>query len=215
MEHASIAAFARFALQLLSVGAPPDLIVATQRAMADETRHAQLAFGLASAYAGRDLGPGPLSIDACLDATDLRALVATVFAEGCIGETLAAVEAREALEHACDPAVRAVLETIAVDETRHAELAWRTIAWAIATGGQGVRDAIEAAITQEGARVRGEMGADAFDAPNDREMLAHGLVSSGRRQQLRLATLAELVAPCARTLLAETRSAHNESATQV
>ena len=39
MEHASIAAFARFALQLLAVGAPPDLILAGQRAMADETNH--------------------------------------------------------------------------------------------------------------------------------------------------------------------------------
>src|SRR5262249_8003152 len=50
MEHASIAAFARFTLQLLAVGAPPDLVMAAQRAMADETNHAQLAFALAAAY---------------------------------------------------------------------------------------------------------------------------------------------------------------------
>jgi hypothetical protein len=209
MEHASIAAFARFALQLLAAGAPPDLILAAQRAMADETNHARLAFALASAYADRDLGPGPLCVDRCLDETDLPGLVATVFAEGCIGETLAAVEAREALEHARDPAVVAVLETIAEDETRHAELAWKTTAWAIAVGGDAVRERLGAAIAQEMAR------ADA--APDGgctagEEWLAHGVVSESLRGQLRRSVLANVVAPGIRQLLARPRATHAGSA---
>jgi hypothetical protein len=134
MEHASIAAFARFTLQLLALGAPVELVVASQQAMADETTHARMAFALASAYGGRELGPGALTIDGSLDGDDPDAFVATLLREGCIGETRAAVEAREELEDARDPAVRAVLETIASDETRHAELAWRTLAWLRSSG---------------------------------------------------------------------------------
>lgn len=40
IETGSIAAFARFTLQLLHLGAPCELIEASQRAMLDETRHA-------------------------------------------------------------------------------------------------------------------------------------------------------------------------------
>ncbi len=148
MEHASIAAFARFALQLLSLGAPPDLVVAAQRAMEDETRHAQLAFGLASAYAGAEVGPGPLDVRGSLEAMDLRSIVATTFAEGCIGETVATLEASEALADLGDrdPAVAAVLTVIATDEARHAELAWRSVAWMVQTFGQAARDALEDAV---------------------------------------------------------------------
>ncbi|MBT9554900.1 MAG: hypothetical protein IV100_02675, partial [Myxococcales bacterium] len=32
LEHASVGSFARFTLQLLAVGAPPDLLLATQQA---------------------------------------------------------------------------------------------------------------------------------------------------------------------------------------
>lgn len=134
MEHASIAAFARFTLQLLAIGAPPELVVASQHAMAEETTHARLAFALASAYAGRELGPGALAVEGSLDGDDVDAFVATLLREGCIGETRAAVEAREELEKTSDPVVRAVLATIARDETRHAELAWRTLAWLVSSG---------------------------------------------------------------------------------
>ncbi len=199
MEHASIAAFARFTLQLLSVGAPPDLVWAAQHAMADETRHAQVAFALASEYAGRNLGPGPLAMDGCLDPIDLLGVVAMVFAEGCVGETMAAVEAREALEHAHDPAVRAALETIAADETRHAQLAWRTVAWAIASGGDAVRDLIEALIAQE-TRVHAHTGAR--EGAHDSELLEHGIVSDSLRRRLRQSTMTAVIVPCARQLLA-------------
>jgi hypothetical protein len=49
-EHASVAAFARFSLELMSVGAPSTLIWAAHAAAQDEIRHAQLCFGLANAY---------------------------------------------------------------------------------------------------------------------------------------------------------------------
>jgi hypothetical protein len=201
LEHASIAAFARFALQLLAVGAPPDLVADAQRAMADETTHTRLAFGLASAYAGCDLGPGPLATDACLDgANQLGHLVATTFVEGCIGETIAALEAREALAAVRDPAVRAVLEAIARDEARHAELAWRTVAWALAAFGRDARDAIE------GAVAKASLEASAGDAPCSVEQDAlrvHGVLGDRLRGRLRGEALRRIVIPLATALLGE------------
>jgi hypothetical protein len=60
MEHASIASFARFGLQLLALGAPARLVRDAQRAGLDEIRHAEQAFSIASRLAGRVIGPGAL-----------------------------------------------------------------------------------------------------------------------------------------------------------
>src|SRR5690606_5028584 len=62
MEHASIAAFARFTLQRLGLGAPAELVAASTRAQADELEHAAACFELARRYGGRDVGPGPLEL---------------------------------------------------------------------------------------------------------------------------------------------------------
>jgi hypothetical protein len=146
MEHASIAAFARFSLQLLSLGAPADLVEACTRALADETTHTQLCFGIASAYAGRAIGPGPLDISGSLDVTSLEDIVDLVIAEGCFGETSAALEALEAADSAKDPVICAAYAQIAADEQRHAELAFRFVRWALEQDPHGVGARIAAAI---------------------------------------------------------------------
>lgn len=131
LEHASIAAFARFALQLLSLGAPPELVEDCTRAMADETAHTRLCFDIASAYAGQAIGPGPLDISGSLAVTSLADIVELVIVEGCFGETRAALEALEAADAATDPVIRAAYEQIARDEERHAALAFRFVRWAL------------------------------------------------------------------------------------
>src|SRR5262249_46904528 len=136
-EHASVASFSRFAMQLLAVGAPADLIRDVHAGAVDEVRHAELCLGLASAYAGRIVEPAPLPIPSPLPIDgDLTAIAAESALESCVGETVAAVQAFEALARATDPAVIAVLETTVADETRHAELGWRFIAWALDVGGE-------------------------------------------------------------------------------
>jgi hypothetical protein len=152
MEHASIAAFARFNLQLLSLGAPPALVDACTRALADETAHTKLCFELASAYAGRALGPGRLDVDGSLAVTSLVGVVQLVIAEGCFGETVAALEAREAADGAADPVIRAAYSRIARDEQRHAELAFQFIRWALERDRASVSACIEAAL--HGAEAR-------------------------------------------------------------
>jgi hypothetical protein len=131
MEHASIAAFARFNLQLLSLGAPSELVEQCTRALADETAHTKLCFRLASAYAGRTLGPGALDVAGSLAVTTLEQIVDLVLVEGCIGETSAALEALEAADTASDPVIRAAYTQIAADEQRHAALAFRFLRWAL------------------------------------------------------------------------------------
>jgi hypothetical protein len=150
MEHASIAAFARFSLQLLSLGAPADLVEACTQALADETAHTQLCFGIASAYAGRAVGPGPLDITGSLDVSSLEDIVDLVIAEGCFGETSAALEALEAAETASDPVIRAAYAQIASDEQRHAELAFRFVRWALEQDSAAVAARVDAALALSG-----------------------------------------------------------------
>jgi hypothetical protein len=150
LEHASIASFGRFALELLAVGAPPSLLRGAHEAALDEVRHAQLAFELASAYAGATTGPAafPFAGGGAAVSADAAEIAARVVHEGCLAETLASVVAAEQAARATDPAVRAALLTIAEDEARHAELAWATVAWLLRAGDRATRHAITAAFTE-------------------------------------------------------------------
>ena len=148
-EHASVASFGRFALELMAVGAPPALIAATHRAILDEIRHAQLCFGLASAYAGAAIAPGTFPFSGYVEiSTDLATIAARAVREGCIGETLAALALDDRIATTDDPVVRDVLASLAEDEARHAELAWRAVAWAVRAGGAPVRRAVAAAFDE-------------------------------------------------------------------
>jgi len=208
MEHASIAAFARFSLQLLAFGAPASLLEATQRAMADETHHARLAFDLASRFARVPCGPGYLDVSSAMGNNDWADVVKATFVEGCIGETVAAMEAAEALQHARDPQVRATLEVIARDERRHAELAWQFIDWALSQTPQLATE-LRALIHAERAEATRRAGESApalrrltTDASSDeRAKLAHGVVPEELSAQLRLSVLQTVVGPCAEALL--------------
>jgi hypothetical protein len=145
MEHASVAAFGRFLLQLLRLGAPADLVRDASLAALDETRHAQLCFGVAAHVGGVAYGPMPLPMDGAFDAWTLEEVIADVVAEGCIGETLAALIAARQLEGASDPLVRRTLARICADEARHSELAWRFLRWALDVGGADARNGAAAA----------------------------------------------------------------------
>lgn len=103
MEHASVAAFARFTLELLALGAPASLVDAASSAMADEVRHARSCFGLATYYSGAVVGPGPLPVGGALTDVELLHTVELAVLEGCIGETSAALEAAWAADAATEP----------------------------------------------------------------------------------------------------------------
>jgi hypothetical protein len=199
LEHASIAAFARFSLELLALGAPPDLVRDATNAMADETRHASACFGLASAY-GAPVGPGPLAVGDCLSAPTLESVVRTVLLEGCVGETVAAAEARELARRVSDPVVSETLELIQADETRHAALAYRFVRWALECGDARLRETVRETLAHELAKTLRE--APAPESDDDSELLALGLPTASFRSSLRRDVLERVVRPCLEGLLA-------------
>lgn len=204
MEHASVAAFARFALQLLQLGAPPDLLDAAHQAMADETRHARLCFGLAQKFDGAPHGPGALPTSDALTDSELRNIVLTAVLEGCIGETVAAVEAAEAAEHCASPELSELLRSIAEDERRHAELAWQFVAWVLASADDALQDDVRRLFEHEANNASTTSQRQLTDS--ERVLAAHGHLPHSFRRTLRARVLEEVVLPSARLLLSRPRS---------
>ena len=209
-EHASIAAFARFSMMMLSVAAPPELIAASQRASLDEIAHARDCFALARRYGATDAGPGPLDVHDAMgpgpgSLADLAALTAE---EGCVGETLGAALAGEQLAVAVDPEVRRILARIVRDEARHAELAWRFVAWAIseerrgAPGAEGVTRAVTAAAAHAIAATRAtEIRAFTADASPWHE---HGRLTCAEARAASERAIVDVLLPCLEALGGDT-----------
>lgn len=145
LEHASVAAFASFGLSLMAVGAPISLLTECQQASLDEIEHARACFAIAGRYLGERHHAGALDVSGLNIATTLEDVAVRTFLDGCVEETIAALTARAQLDVAADSEVRDALERIVEDETRHAELGWKLVAWAVATGGARVTRALEAA----------------------------------------------------------------------
>lgn len=199
MEHASVAAFARFALELLAFGAPAELLRETQRAMADEIRHAELCFGLASQYAGHGVAPGPLSMQGAVTASELEDAIVTAFLEACIGETQAAAEATVALQHAAEPAVVAALDEIADDERRHAELGWRFVQWALTRLCATRRAVLSQRLVLEAKKALAR-SSEPLSSLGSAAEIAHGLLPEALLQRARHEALADVCLPCAEAL---------------
>ncbi len=197
-EHASIASFARFTLDLLALGAPPELLADAQRAAADEVEHARLCFSLAAALDVRRDGPGSINLIGVGATTSLADAVGRAVEEGCVGETYAAMLARAQLEEATDSHARAALERIASDETAHAELAWRFVAWGVRVGGAPVRVAADEAFARALARSVHTPGPTNVDP---RAWHAFGRLDAHEAQRVLETARDEVVRPCADALL--------------
>lgn len=200
MEHASIASFARFTLELLGLGAPAALVEDAQRAALDEVEHARLCFALAARFGGAPVGPAPLAIAGAERAVELAECVAAAVHEGCIGETIAALVAREQLALAVDAEVRRALGRIAADEERHATLAYRFVRWGIEIGGAPVREAAQRAFDEgmraaRHARIAPPGGEEAAAWARFGRLDPEGTLAATR------AALDEVIAPCAAALL--------------
>lgn len=136
-EHASIVAFSRTLTMLAALGAPLALLRSTSAALGDEIVHAELAFALLDELdperRGERPGVFPAALAALPPLDQLRddLLVDTVRG-GCVGETASAIDAermaaREDVQRR--PSALAFFRRIAVDESRHAALAYETLSW--------------------------------------------------------------------------------------
>ena len=209
-EHASVASFARFTLELLAVGAPPKLLVASQDAGRDEIQHAQKCFTIASRFAGKKLGPGPLDVSGVDGARDLASITAAAFKEGCVNETLSAWLAKERGDGARDSELRAALANIAVDEARHAELAWQFVAWALQKGGDPIREAAKRAFEESRAQPITGFNPVLQGVLVD-EVRAHGLLDEATARKVIQRAYAQVITPRTAELLGGTMMGERNS----
>jgi hypothetical protein len=135
---------------------------------------------------------------------DLADFAARTAAEGCIAETLAVLQIHASADAARDPTLSSLLRATAVEESEHALLAWRTVRWAIETGGARVRDAVRDVLARASSYVAfGACATDDVDAGLLRE---HGVLSRRERHDLAIAALASVIAPAAARVVGSTLS---------
>lgn len=161
-EHASIASFARFVLQIISLGAPPDLIQQSNRAMQDELLHAKLVFGIASALAGKNIGVGEMNMGEPQQLTKAE-ILESVILEGCIVETITVAQMSAAQNFCSIQSIRGVLYKIVEDESRHAALAWQFVQWMLSSHPELLPIAQQAFLKAEQAILAPKVGVDPID----------------------------------------------------
>lgn len=119
--------------------------------------------------------------------------------DGAIGETLAAALAAEQAAVATDPSVREVLLGIAEDEGRHAELGFQVVAFAMAAGGERVKEAVRRAM----ADARHRLPEPPPELPLPEALLhAHGNLKADEARAVFARAMEEVVLPIAAGMLA-------------
>ena len=199
---AAVAAYSRFALQLMNLGAPPQLLSGAAQAMQDEVVHAQACFSLARRFGARDVGPVPLTNAEPTQDWDTTSVVLEVVQRGCIGEAVSALSAREALEHCQDAATREVLVRRQTTKAQQAQLAWRFVAWSLRGAGRELPDHVRVAFLSA-------LSAQKPSAPldeRDRQLMRYGVLSEPQRVALTQRILRDVVLPCMEALLSRSWS---------
>lgn len=126
LEAASVIAFERLAAELGRLEAPAELARACEQAAVEERDHAARMHALVVRYGGY---PSEPTVSPARG-RPLFELARENIVEGCVKETFAAAVAVIQAGRASDPAVRATMHGIAVDEASHADLAHRIDEWA-------------------------------------------------------------------------------------
>ena len=208
LEHSSVASFARVTLELMGLGAPAEIILETQRAAADEVEHAREAYGLLASLLGRPVGPGDFPVSALTPRLDRREITLSVAREACLGETLGVAEVEGALAlaraHSGPREVIDHLERVAADETKHAGLAWRTLAWLLEGASPSLYDEVAEVLTSEAHNLLSASGEE-MDAPTAARLGHLGLLSEAQRLACYSQGLSEVLVPCAQELLGADR----------
>jgi hypothetical protein len=191
-EHASVASFGKFMMELLSMGAPRELVAQAAKAIQDEIEHARVCFSVASSYAGHPVGPDAIDVtNSVIGRPDDAALLEAVIAEGCIGETLSAAQVAAQAAWVEDAELKAALERIAADEAEHAALAWGFVSWMLASKPE-LAPVAQRALTRgfvhpSSPSATGMTGAQA-------QLLAHGVLPSALEADVRREAYRSVVA---------------------
>jgi hypothetical protein len=168
-EHAAIAAFGQVALELIAVGAPPELVADAHAAAMDEVRHTRTCFSIARALDGREEEPGafPEARHAAAVTTSrsdaLVRLACDAVIDGALNEGVAGRVLAKLAPRCASPELGARLREMAADESRHAAHSWRVIEYCLAEGGAAVRDALGKTLRELPAVMTGDAPAAASD----------------------------------------------------
>lgn len=169
-EYDSVAAFARCSLELFALGAPAELIEASQRASLDELKHARQCQALSRHYLAHDWAsrdPAKLEVTQ----VELADFLLSTFRYGCVGEAVASLRGSRMAAKSKEPKVQALLEEIAQDEAQHAALAWQILDWGLSVGG----DELRAMLAQHAERLEQELLAEANPVLEQRQSYAERL----------------------------------------
>jgi len=166
-EHSSIASFSAFSIALMSNQAPSELVEDSLKAGLDEIKHTKQSFDIVSRLTGKMIGPGPLPQSTHEFNHDIKKLALSVAKEGCVDETLSAFSAAlevdhitAVMEHGVQDSlysdidhetltfIKEQLVIIAIDESNHSALGWRTIQW-ICSIDTGACDAVQNEVFEE------------------------------------------------------------------
>ena len=128
-EHASVFAFAALLRELEHWGAPVELTKRIRRAERDEATHARLAYGWLEQLTNERVVPAPLEL--AWAPRSLAELAKETLRDGCFEEALGAALADHLAAAAGPGELGKLLRRIACDEARHAELAWRILAFTL------------------------------------------------------------------------------------
>jgi hypothetical protein len=182
LERVSVYAFQRMSLELEHHGAPSDLKRDVARAEADEIRHTRVV-GTLARREGAVLSVAPVPHGPVRPLVEI-ALENAV--EGCVRETYGALVASWQAQHAGRADIRRAMAVIAVDETAHADLAWRVQAWSMERLAPAERarvaDAMREAVRELAAAASARVGADlvaalGLPAAADARRLVEGLAT--------------------------------------
>ncbi len=155
LEAASIVAFDRLGAELAAHGAPEMLRARTRAAREDERRHARDVGALAQRY-GAEVIEADVS-----DAREVRCLLAIALenvVEGVVRETFGAAVAIHKGAYARELSVKDVMASIAIEESRHAELAFALDEWFRARLTRGDNARLDQARAEAIAALRKEVG---------------------------------------------------------
>jgi hypothetical protein len=190
-EHASIASFSRFTLQLLHLGAPAHLVRASVAATNDEINHTVMCLDMVHYWTGKKIGPAAFDLSNVKNDFDVESIIYSTITEGCVGETISAEVAVRGVSLAQDNRTRDVLQQIAFEEQNHADLAWNFLAWA----------------TEKYANMRGKIN-DWFHAINaetgyldikitehDKFLCEYGIIKGQERRDIIFSTFEKIITP--------------------
>jgi hypothetical protein len=194
VEHEAAERFARLSAAIASFDPESPVVALMERSAEDERRHARLCGDLAAAYGERPERDGDAAPSIAPSALGARqALLYEVVASCCITETESVATVATLLADRPEPAVRSVLHEIAKDEVVHGRMGWSHLA----------REAAAIDVTFLSrfvpAMLSGtvEEGIFARRAPDpDEDALArHGVLGPGRKREIFVRTLEEVVLP--------------------